>query len=163
MRREDIPFLTSVFIKRIAIESGKEVTGMDKAALDILVGHPWPGNVRQLINTIEYAFVLCRQGHIRPDHLPPEIVGESDLPACDPAAPGPARGPGPPGKNSGGPAPDRREKGGRGLDPGRQPGDLVEMVEAIRHPGGKRRPASPSPERPGGGMDYKGPIWPATV
>ena len=73
-RRDDIPLLVETFIKRIAIRSGKNITGISPKALEQLVNYSWPGNIRELINAVEFAFVLCRRGQIQPDHLPQEIT-----------------------------------------------------------------------------------------
>ncbi len=82
-RLEDVPLLAQGFIERLALRSGRPITGVSRAALDRLMAYPWPGNVRELINAIEYAFVTCREGEILPHHLPPSLLGLS--------APGTAR------------------------------------------------------------------------
>jgi two-component system response regulator HydG len=76
-RREDIPLLIDTFINRIRINSRKQISGMNKEALELLIGYDWPGNVRELINVIEYAFVLCADGDIMMDHLPANLTGRS--------------------------------------------------------------------------------------
>ena len=43
-----------------------------------MIHHDWPGNIRELINALEYAFVLCKDGNIHTDHLPMGIPE----PAC---------------------------------------------------------------------------------
>ena len=58
-RREDIPLLVNHFLKRSADRLGKKVTGIDRAALAMLIEYAWPGNIRQLENTVERAAVLC--------------------------------------------------------------------------------------------------------
>jgi two-component system, NtrC family, response regulator HydG len=83
-RREDIPLLLESFIKRIAIRTGKNITGISPRALEQLLKYHWPGNVRELINAVEYAFVLCRRGQIQWEHLPPEIINPAP---CVPAGP----------------------------------------------------------------------------
>lgn len=75
-RREDIPLLIDTFINRIRIKSRKQITGMDKEALELLTGYDWPGNVRELINFIEYAFVLCAGGDITMRHLPANLTAK---------------------------------------------------------------------------------------
>lgn len=72
-RREDIPLLAENFIQRIALKTRKPLTGICRAALEILMDYHWPGNVRELINTVEYAFVLCHEGKILPEHLPAQL------------------------------------------------------------------------------------------
>jgi two-component system response regulator HydG len=88
-RREDIPLLAQTFVERVALRSGREITGFSQAALNLLMAHAWPGNVRELINAVEYAFVTCRSGSIQPSHLPPILQGLSSAacPAPTTAAP----------------------------------------------------------------------------
>jgi two-component system, NtrC family, response regulator HydG len=81
----DSPLLLDAFIKRIAIRSGKNITGVSKEALDLLMNYAWPGNVRELINAIEYAFVLAHKVEILPRHLPPELAMGVDQSSCTPA------------------------------------------------------------------------------
>jgi two-component system response regulator HydG len=76
-RREDIPLLIDTFINRVRIKSRKQISGMNREALELLTGYDWPGNVRELINVIEYAFVLCTGGEIMPSHLPGTLAGRS--------------------------------------------------------------------------------------
>jgi DNA-binding NtrC family response regulator len=58
-RKEDIPALVNHFITRIAAEEGRKVRGIDEKALTMLQAYAWPGNVRQLENTVFRAIVLC--------------------------------------------------------------------------------------------------------
>jgi DNA-binding NtrC family response regulator len=58
-RREDIPALARHFIARFAAEENKPVAGLTPEASDLIEGFAWPGNVRQLENTIFRAVVLC--------------------------------------------------------------------------------------------------------
>ncbi len=76
-RAEDIVLLINAFISRIRLRSSNNITGINEEALEILVKYSWPGNIRELINAIEYAFVLCSNGEIEPHHLPPNITGKS--------------------------------------------------------------------------------------
>jgi two-component system response regulator HydG len=69
-RREDIPLLAEAFIERARLKTRKPITGLSREAMEILMGYPWHGNVRELINTVEYAFLLCPQGDILPEHFP---------------------------------------------------------------------------------------------
>ena len=41
------------------------------------MNYDWPGNIRELINVIEYAFVLCPQGEISISHLPAQLLGQN--------------------------------------------------------------------------------------
>jgi len=76
-RREDIPLLIDAFISRIRLRSHKNITRMDEEALERLVNYDWPGNIRELINAIEYAFVLCPDDEIQLNHLPANMTGQS--------------------------------------------------------------------------------------
>lgn len=73
-RREDIPLLVAHFVAFYNALQNKRVVGVRADALSILVAHDYPGNVRELQNIIEHAFVLVEQGQIEPCHLPPNIV-----------------------------------------------------------------------------------------
>jgi two-component system, NtrC family, response regulator HydG len=57
-RREDIPYLSAVFIREIAERLKRSLTGMTAAAEQTLLHAPWPGNVRELRNVIERACLL---------------------------------------------------------------------------------------------------------
>jgi transcriptional regulator with PAS, ATPase and Fis domain len=69
-RMEDIPLLASHFIARLNRIRGKNITGLHPEAMEILMSHSFPGNIRELENIIEHAFVLCVDGDIHPRHLP---------------------------------------------------------------------------------------------
>ncbi len=58
-RKEDIPALVDHFITRFAAEEGRKVRGITPETLDLLKAYGWPGNVRQLENTVFRAMVLC--------------------------------------------------------------------------------------------------------
>ena len=77
-RLEDIPALVEVFVGRSAERLGKPMDGIDPAALEILTAYHWPGNVRQLENTIERACVFSDSQTITPEGLPPSIASASD-------------------------------------------------------------------------------------
>jgi PAS domain S-box-containing protein len=74
-RKEDIPLLVDHFVGRFNRRQGRNVAGVDHDALALLMAHDYPGNVRELGNIIERAFVLCGEGPIRREHLPPELGG----------------------------------------------------------------------------------------
>jgi nitrogen regulation protein NR(I) len=68
-RKEDIRELVNYFIAKYANEVGKFIRGIDKAALNLLCEHPWPGNVRQLENCIRRAVVLTKSLSISREDL----------------------------------------------------------------------------------------------
>jgi PAS domain S-box-containing protein len=72
-RREDIPLLIEHLITRFNRLQDKDIVGVTDEVLAILMDHHYPGNVRELENIIEQAFVLCRGGLIEVAHLPPEL------------------------------------------------------------------------------------------
>lgn len=73
-RRADIPLLIAHFIHRFNRIKEKDLAGVSEAAMAILLEHDYPGNVRELENIIEHAFVLCRSGLIQPHHLPSPLL-----------------------------------------------------------------------------------------
>ena len=77
-RREDIPLLVEHFVERFNRRSGKGIEGVDDEVMLRLLNHPFAGNVRELENVIEHAFVLCRGGLIGVEHLPPELRGREE-------------------------------------------------------------------------------------
>jgi PAS domain S-box-containing protein len=72
-RREDIPLLIDHLIAKFNRLQGKDIVGVSDEVMARLMGHDYPGNVRELENIIEQAFVLCRGGMIELNHLPPEL------------------------------------------------------------------------------------------
>jgi len=62
------------FINLDAQKTGKNILGFTPEAMRLMVAYPWPGNIRELRNTVEYAFVLARGKSIGPEHLPDKIT-----------------------------------------------------------------------------------------
>ncbi len=77
-RREDIPLLVTHFLKKAAIENGKKVRYVSDDAMKYLMGYAWPGNIRELMNVIERAVLLCKTDTIEPDVFP--IPGRKNQP-----------------------------------------------------------------------------------
>jgi PAS domain S-box-containing protein len=73
-RKEDIPLLAGQFIERFNRLQGKTVQGINAEALSLLMAHDWPGNIRELENMIERAFIRCSDGNIGIGHLPTELT-----------------------------------------------------------------------------------------
>jgi len=69
-RKEDIPLLVEHFIQRFNRLKSKNIASVSDEVLAILMRHDFPGNVRELENIIEYAFILCRGDIIHVQHLP---------------------------------------------------------------------------------------------
>ena len=68
-RREDIPLLVSAFLKTAWKRVGRQVE-LSSGAVDVLLTHDWPGNVRQLENTIERIVMFSPGSVVGPDDLP---------------------------------------------------------------------------------------------
>jgi DNA-binding NtrC family response regulator len=83
-RADDIPLLVAHFLARIGAASERPGLRMTPAALEALQSQRWPGNVRQLINALEYGVVTCRGDEIDVGDLPAHL-------AADPACPQPPR------------------------------------------------------------------------
>ena len=69
-RPEDIPLLVDHFIRTIRMRTEKRIQGVTEQAMEVLIAAQWPGNIRELINVLEYAFVVCQDELISPGHLP---------------------------------------------------------------------------------------------
>lgn len=86
-RPEDIPILAEHFLREAVGETGLDVTGITDAAMSVLVGYEWPGNIRQLRNAIRTMVVMCNGDRIDVRDVPPEIsqrrqlTGDSATPA----------------------------------------------------------------------------------
>jgi DNA-binding NtrC family response regulator len=78
-RRDDIPALAMYFLRRHAGRYRKPLTGFDTSALQTLLGHSWPGNIRELDHAIERAVLLAQGEHVR--------AGDLGLRAASSAAP----------------------------------------------------------------------------
>ena len=76
-RREDIPLLVEHFCRKLAARSGRVVPQLTHRALQALYDYAYPGNVRELRNILERAFVVCPDSTIDLSHLPREVVGYS--------------------------------------------------------------------------------------
>jgi len=87
-RKEDIPLLVEHFIARFNRAQNKTVSGVSHDVMSFLMAHDYPGNVRELENIIEHAFVLCGAGRIEARHLPEEFIAH--VPTATPHADMPA-------------------------------------------------------------------------
>jgi PAS domain S-box-containing protein len=77
-RAEDIPLLVRHFIGRFRLETGRPISGITDDALAALARYAFPGNVRELENVIERAFVLCQGEQISLADLPETVVRSAD-------------------------------------------------------------------------------------
>lgn len=72
----DIPELAGFFLGRYAKKNRKDLKGFHPEALSLMMRYPWPGNIRELENTIERAVILCLGEQISPHELPPHLLAE---------------------------------------------------------------------------------------
>ena len=76
-RKKDIPLLVDYFIKKMNLKLNKRVNGIAPGCMERLVDYPWPGNIRELENIIEYSVNVCEDNRmIGPQCLPDELKGE---------------------------------------------------------------------------------------
>ncbi len=73
-RKGDIPLLCDYFISLFNARFKKSIKEVSNEALDILLAHDYPGNIRELENTFEHAFIFCKGDTIEPSHIPPEVA-----------------------------------------------------------------------------------------
>jgi DNA-binding NtrC family response regulator len=73
-KKEDIPLLAYHFLDRYSKEAKKEIKGISKAAMKLLLEYHWPGNVRELENAIERAVIMADQDHLIPDDFPKDLM-----------------------------------------------------------------------------------------
>ncbi len=69
-RKDDIPLLAYHFLKKYGQEMKKKIKSISVEAMNMLIDHTWPGNVRQLENVIERAIVMAEGDTITTEHLP---------------------------------------------------------------------------------------------
>ncbi|MDC1175019.1 sigma-54 dependent transcriptional regulator [Bacteriovoracaceae bacterium] len=83
-RKSDIPFLIDYYVNYFNNVHNLEIKGPDAVALDLLTNYAWPGNIRELRNVIEHAFIIESGDEIKPTSLPETVkkgsssAGKSD-------------------------------------------------------------------------------------
>jgi DNA-binding NtrC family response regulator len=75
-RMEDVPALVEAFITRHAAEEGRRVSAISSQALDLLMVHDWPGNIRQLENAVFRAVVLAETPTLQPGDFPQILAAQ---------------------------------------------------------------------------------------
>ena len=76
-RREDVPLLVEHFIRRLNERTGKRIEGRSDDIIRLLVKYDFPGNVRELENIIEHAFVMCHGPVMELEHLPERVLARA--------------------------------------------------------------------------------------
>ncbi len=82
-RREDVPMLVDHLLKRAARQCEKDVAGVSEAALTVLRGYHWPGNIRELGHVLERAVALAHGPVLGVEDLPGELRGGPATPPSD--------------------------------------------------------------------------------
>ena len=80
-RLEDLPFLVNMFLKNLSREYGKSINGIQPSVIDALRRYSWPGNIRELENLLERAYLLESQQMLSPASFPDELF-QKDNPAA---------------------------------------------------------------------------------
>lgn len=81
-REEDIPLLAHYFLELFSRKNKKEIKGIDNDVYRLLIDYEWPGNIRELENTMERAVVIVRGNMIRREDLPATLQkADEDSPA----------------------------------------------------------------------------------
>jgi DNA-binding NtrC family response regulator len=78
-RKEDIPLLIDHFIRKFNEENNKNVKGVSKEALELMMNYEWPGNVRELENLVERVIALTPNEDIQPNELPLSLINISKI------------------------------------------------------------------------------------
>ena len=74
-REGDIRLLMEYFLNQFSKQFQKKISGFAPKAIEILTRYPYPGNVRELMNIVEYAANVCHQGSVQSEHLPDYLMG----------------------------------------------------------------------------------------
>jgi len=78
-RPEDISLLIQHFLDHFSKIRGRSIAGLTYSAMETLLNHDYPGNVRELQNVVEHAVVICKTAHLGPECLPAYLRGRPHL------------------------------------------------------------------------------------
>ncbi|MCF8126282.1 MAG: sigma-54 dependent transcriptional regulator [Desulfotignum sp.] len=85
-RREDLPYLTDLFLKKLNTKYGKKISRIHSLVMEKFTRYDWPGNIRELENIIERAYILEQSSQLMPHSFPLETMPDCDSPVPDDAA-----------------------------------------------------------------------------
>lgn len=77
-RKDDIPHLIKHFVGKLNNEMGKEINNVSPRVMDFLMDYDYKGNIRELENILEHAFVRCQGNTILAEHLPKDLFGAAE-------------------------------------------------------------------------------------
>lgn len=75
-RREDIPLLADIFLEKLRRRHRKPIQDIHPDVIGAFLAYDWPGNIREMENVMERAFILETETTLTPTHFPAEIMGE---------------------------------------------------------------------------------------
>nr|WP_321399134.1 sigma 54-interacting transcriptional regulator [uncultured Desulfobacter sp.] len=78
-RTEDIPLLVNTFIRQCNQSTGKTISGVSRDVMDLFMSYQWPGNIRELKNAMDYAFVTADGPTIQLNHIPKRIGADAAI------------------------------------------------------------------------------------
>ncbi len=73
-RREDIPLLIEHFLRKFNLKKDKKITQVSDEVMQFLLEYSFPGNIRELENILEHAFILCHSNQIELNNLPKDLM-----------------------------------------------------------------------------------------
>lgn len=73
-RREDIPLLIEHFLRKLNLKKDKKIIQVSDEAMQFLLDYSFPGNIRELENILEHAFILCHSNQIELSNLPKDVL-----------------------------------------------------------------------------------------
>ncbi|HEY4755161.1 MAG TPA: sigma-54 dependent transcriptional regulator, partial [Ignavibacteriaceae bacterium] len=82
-RKGDILVLAQHFLESLSKKLGKEIKGFSKKALKLIYDYPWPGNIREMENTIERCMIIAERDIIDVDDLPTHLRNSDSVIASD--------------------------------------------------------------------------------
>ena len=145
-------------------ETGKRVQGLAPSAMDSLQAYAWPGNIRELRNTVERAMILVDGDIIGEEHLPPDMQASRPEAAATLRVPlGHPHRQGREGVHPGVAAAERREQGPHRRDPRDQREDALQQAEPVRRGGADARRGRAGGARRGGRAQAVRSVAPATA
>ena len=72
-RREDIPALVRHYVEKAAAEMGRQVREIEEPVMQAFMQYGWPGNVRQMLNAVRSAVLMCTGDTLKNEHIPAEV------------------------------------------------------------------------------------------